>query len=206
MAKRRWVRVGMVGAGTIVALACAGHAPPKATDPKPPPPDLTGAKIMLLPAQVRGAQLPGLDAELAYWLGQRAPRTQWVLRPAMERALKSNPEWSMNLDALAVGQFAYMEVKQIGEPLFTDLHRLSVILDARFALVPVGAAWVAAPASPAGSEATAGQGHVQIAAAIIDTSDGSVLWYGVVAGEPSGTPDRAAIASAARELARVLAP
>jgi hypothetical protein len=206
VAKRNWLRVGLVGAGTIVALACAAHTPPKAADPKPPPPDLTGAKIMLLPAQVRGAKLPGLDAELAYWLGQRAPRTQWVLRPAMERALRSNPEWSMNLDALAVGQFATMEVKQIGEPLFTDLHRLSAILDARFALVPVGAAWMAATASSPGSETVAGKGQVQIAAAIIDTFDGSVLWYGVVAGAPSSSPDRAAIASAARELARVLAP
>lgn len=198
-------RVGLVavGVGAILTLACAtGRAPPKASDPKPPPPDLTGAKIMLLPAQVRGGALPGLDAELSYWLQQRAPRTQWVLRPAMERALKSTPEWSINLDALAVGNFRYMEMKQIGEPLFTDLRRLSALLDARYALVPVGAGWV----SGQGSSGDTSRGHVEIAAAIIDTFDGSVLWYGVVAGEPSGAPDRGAIASAAQELARVLVP
>lgn len=193
----------MVGGAALLALACAtGHAPPKATDPKPPPPDMTGVKVMLLPAQVRGPALPGLDAELSYWLQQRAPRTEWVLRPAMERVLKSTPEWSINLDALAVGDFSYMEVKRIGEPLFTDLRRLSTMLDARFALVPVGAGWVSA----SGSKGEASRGHVEIAAAIIDTSDGSVLWYGVVAGEPSGAPDRGAIASAAQELARVLVP
>ncbi len=161
---------------------------------------------MLLPAQVRGAKLPGLDAELAYWLQQRAPRTQWVLRPAMEHVLKSTPEWSINLDALAVGQFAYMEVERIGEPLFTDLRRLSAMLDARFALVPVGAAWVAgAPGAEKGKKVD-GQGHVEIAAAIIDTFDGSVLWYGVVAGDASATLDRAAVATAAQALARALVP
>jgi hypothetical protein len=207
---RSRVGAGVAGVVVILALACGGNAPPKAADPKPPPPDMTGVKVMLLPAQVRGMKLPGLDSELAYWLGQRAPRTEWVLRPAMERALKSTPEWSINLDALAVGSFGYMEMKRIGEPLFTDLRRLSALLNARFALVPVAAAWLAGPGSrgdnmPQDSVA-APQGHVEIAAAIIDTFDGSVLWYGVVAGKPSTTLDRAAIASAAQELARVLVP
>jgi len=207
---------------TAFAVACAGHAPPKATDPKAPAPDMTGVRVMVLPAQVRG-KLPGLDTELAYWLEQRAPRTQWVFRPAMERVLKNNPEWSINLDALAVGQFAYMQVERIGEPLFTDLRRLSTLLDARYALVPVGAAWVPLPdtaaargaggragtrvaASDTAAAGPAGRGHVEMAAAIIDTFDGSVLWYGVVAGKGGDAPDRATIASAAQELARVLAP
>ncbi|MEJ2187593.1 MAG: hypothetical protein P8Z36_17025 [Gemmatimonadota bacterium] len=208
---RAW-GVGVLG--VVFALACAGHhAPPTAASPKPPPPDMTGVKVMLLPAQVRGVALPGLDTELAYWLGERAPRTQWVLRPAMEHVLKDTPEWSINLDALAVGQFGYMEVKRIGEPLFTDLRRLSALLDARFALLPVAAGWVAgsdsAPGAVAGDSVArngAARGHVEIAAAVIDTLTGTVLWYGVVAGEPSARPDRAAIASAAQELARVLVP
>lgn len=188
--------------GLVGLAACAGKRPPTADDPKPPPPALVGQAVMLLPAQTDGA-LPGLDAEIAYWLKESAPRTRWVERSAMQRVIDRSPDWSLNLDALAVARFRRAEMQQIGEPLYTDLRRLGALLDVRLALVPVAAGFV--PLMDEGEE-TPARGRVEIAVAIIDTLGGRVLWYGVVAGEAGTAPDRQRVASAARALARTLAP
>lgn len=159
---------------------------------------------MLLPAQTNGV-LPGLDAELSYWLKERGPRTQWVERPALQRVIDRSPDWSLNLDALAVARFQQAEMQQIGEPLYTDLRRLGALLDVRLALVPVAAGFVRMEPEEGAEQATP-MGRVEIAAAVIDTFGGRVLWYGIVAGEPGPGPDRTRVASAARALAQTLVP
>src|SRR5690606_41240524 len=80
----------------------------------------------------------------------------------------------------------------IGDPLFGDLRRLGALVDARYALLPVSAEFVPGPD---------GTGRVELAAAIIDTLGGRVLWYGVVAGAPGSRSEPAVLASAARRLA-----
>ncbi len=188
----------------LALLACGGKAPPTADDPTPAPPDLAGAVVMLLPAQT-GGRLAGLDAELGFWLEEALPRTRWVRRPAMERAVARSPEWSVDLDALPVGAFMRAEMETIGASLYSDLRRLGAMLDARIALVPVAAAFVRK--GPEGEEpAPDADGRVEIAAAVIDTIGGRVLWYGIVAGEMGPAPDAPRVASAARALARALSP
>lgn len=68
---------------------------PSPDRPTPRPPDLSGAAVMVLPVQPGdwvggGRRTPapaGLDAELAYWLEERAPRVRWTFPPALEKAL-----------------------------------------------------------------------------------------------------------------------
>jgi hypothetical protein len=54
--------------------------------------------------------------------------------------------------------------------------------------------------------ADGGAGRVEIAAAIIDTFGGRVLWYGVVAGASGEQGDPQVIATAAEALARTVLP
>ena len=186
----------------LLAGACAGRtAPPPSPDtPQGPPPDMAGVRVMVLPAQPGprstgpGTPVPGLDEEIAFWLGEAAPHVDWVLPDAIERALERSPSIDIRLDALAVSSFHRAEVRNIGDPLFGDLRALNVLVDARYALVPVAAAYVPLPA---------GAGRVEMNVALIDTMGGSVLWFGAIAGDPGPVGAPEVNASAARELARL---
>jgi hypothetical protein len=190
----------------LVAVAgCMRKPVPSADRPPPPPPDLTGATVMVLPVQPGdwvggGRRRPApaaLEAELAYWLEERAPRVRWTFPPALEKALARSPALDIRLRELAVSSFLRMEVERIGDPLYGDLRRLGALADARYALVPVAANYV---------EYGDGPGHVEVAAALIDTIGGAVLWFGVVKGESGPADDPAAAATAAAALARALFP
>jgi hypothetical protein len=185
-----------------LALACGGRAkPPSPDQPQPWPPDLSGADVMVLPAQPApgvppaAEPVPGLDREIAFWLGEKAPRVHWIFPPEMERALARTPSMEVRIHALAVSSFHRGEVKTIGDPLFGDLRSLGALVNGRFALVPVAAGWV--PDST-------GAGRVELRTALIDTHGGRVLWFGVVAGQAGarGSPETAA--SAAEALAGLI--
>lgn len=191
--RRRVLPAGLL----LFLLACGGaHAPPAAEDPKAPAPDLTGQTVMVLPVQPGGgAPLAELDAEIAFWLGERAPRVRWVFPAELDRILARSPALDIRLRELAVGSFGRAAVKRIGDPLYGDLRRLGAIVNARYAILPVAAGTVAAGTGT----------RVELAAAVVDTFDGAVLWFGVVGGDvaPAG-PE--ATAGAARALARALFP
>lgn len=186
----------------LLVAACSGRSAPTPDDPTPRAPDLTGRRVMLLPAQALPGSLTstaeeavaGLDGELAYWLGERAPRVQWVFPPELDRALARSPSLDIQIRGLAVSAFYRGEVKNIGDPLFGDLRRLGALVDARYALVPVGA----------GEFETEGGRRVELRVALIDTLGGSVLWYGAIAGETGPSGDAALAASAAQALAAAL--
>src|SRR5690606_28293579 len=98
--------------------------------------------------------------------------------------------------SLAVSVFHHAEVRNIGDPLFGDLRRLGALVEARYAILPVAAGYV-----------TRAEGaRVEVAAAIIDTLGGRVLWFGVVAGDVGEQASPALVASAAQALARTLFP
>ncbi len=157
---------------------------------------------MVLPAQhapggdTGDEPVAGLDGEIAYWLADRAPRVGWVFPPAIQAALARNPALDVRLHALAVQSFHRAEVRNIGDPLFGDLRSLGALVDARFALVPFAAAWVAG---------AAGAGRAEVRAALIDTQGGRVLWTGIVAGEPGAEGSPGVAATAAQALARLIA-
>jgi hypothetical protein len=188
----------------LVLAACAGSTrPPTPEQPPPAPPDLTGARVMVLPAQAApgtgrgGEPVPGLDTEIAYWLGETAPRVDWVFPPDIQRALDRSPSLAIRLDALAVSSFHRAQVVIIGDPLFGDLRALNALLNARYALLPVSAEYAPVATGP---------GRVEIRAALIDTLGGRVLWYGAVAGDAGADASAAVVASAARALARAIVP
>ena len=168
------------------------------------PPDLTGASVMVLPAQPApgesvlpdGEVVPGLDREIGFWLAEMTPQVHWVFPPAIERALQRSPSLSIRLRSLAVAAFHRAQVENIGDPLFGDLRALAALVDARFALIPVAAAWV---------PDTTGSGRIEMRVALIDTRGGAVRWFGAVAGDPGRFDDPASVASAGRALGQLLA-
>lgn len=186
----------------VFAFACSRSVPPPSADrPQMRPPNLAGLEVMVLPAQAgpmnqgAGEPVPGLDREIAYWLGEMVPRATWVFPPAIERALSRNPSLAIRLDALAVQSFHRGVVEVIGDPLFGDLSALGPLVNARYALVPVAADYVEDPAA---------DGRVEVQAALIDTRGGRVLWFGIAAGD-RGPAGQQATASAARALAGLFA-
>lgn len=146
-------------------------------------------------APLSSAMRSALEGELAYWLPERAPRTRWVLPDAVDRAARRSPSLDVSARDLPVRDFAHARLESIGDPLYGDLRRLAVLTDARIALLPVGALWI--------SEQP-GIGRVHLAAALIDTFGGAVIWYGVVAGTAGAADDPAVAASTAQSLARMI--
>jgi hypothetical protein len=204
-------------AAVILLCACSARpAPPTADEAQPPFPDTGGRTVLLLPVQAvipligmpaaadpdappaaLGADmLAALEAELAYWLTERAPRTRWVLPDDVVRAAERSASLDVRPRQLPVRDFLRARLQSIGDPLYGDLRRLGVLTDSRLALLPVGAVWIAEQG---------GAGRVHMAAALIDTVGGAVLWYGVVAGTAGPRDDVAVAASAAESLARMVA-
>ncbi|HEX6309743.1 MAG TPA: hypothetical protein VFZ69_16320 [Longimicrobiales bacterium] len=198
----------------LLTAACSrATAPPAADLAQRPFPDIGGADVMLLPVQrivpaiappaavdttrapatLSSESLETLEAELAYWLPEHARRVRWVLPEAIERAMRGSAALRINVRDLPVRDFQRSRLESIGDPLYGDLRRVAAVMDARLALLPLGALWI---------PEVGGTGRVHIAAALIDTMGGAVLWYGVAAGDTGAADDAAAIASAAQALAR----
>jgi hypothetical protein len=207
LARLSRVRLGAVAGAVMVLIvaqgACSKRAPPPTpeTTASAPPPSLTGATVMLLPAQpgpggsIAREPVPGLDAELAFWLAERAPRVSWVFPEEIERILARSPSIEIDLHALAVSSFHAAQVRNIGDPLFGDLNRLGALTNSRAALVPVAAGWIGDGA---------GSGAVQVSLALIDNRTGRVIWYGVAEGEPGPEGSREVAASAAEAVAALV--
>jgi hypothetical protein len=199
--------------GAVLLAACASSpAPPAADTAQQAFPDIGGQNVMLLPVQhavpaisppaatdttramlaLSPESLRALEAELAYWLPEHAARVRWVLPEQLERAVSRSAAIQVSVRDLPVRDFQRSRLEAIGDPLYGDLRKVAVLTDARLALLPIGAIWI---------PETGGSGRVHLAAALIDTMGGAVLWYGVAAGSPGRPDDATAVASAARALA-----
>ena len=191
---------------TLLCCACAKPhvAAPAANPGGSGPPNLTSVTVLLTPVQ-RGpvpSSTPAgaprydgvdqLDAELTYWLKERAPDVHWVFPADIDRLLERTPALDIKSHALEVAVFRRAQVRRIGDPLFGDLRRLAAVFDARVAVVPVAAEY-----KPSG----ANQGHLEVAIALIDLSFGEVKWFGVIAGDAAAPDSPSLTASVAQRVA-----
>jgi hypothetical protein len=203
--------------GLLLLLAgCARMvAPPSADARQLPFPDIGGRTVMLLPVQAAVPVLsspstadparapvplpPGLraalEAELAYWLPERAARSRWLLPEAIERAVARSPLLDVRVRELTVRDFQRARLESIGDPLYGELRRVAVLMDARAALLPIGALWI---------PEAGGGGRVHLAVALIDTMGGQVIWQGVVAGSVGSLDDANVVASVAEAFAAMI--
>lgn len=151
---------------------------------------------MILPVQ----QLLGVpgdaDAELVFQLKSRSEEVTWVTAEEMDRALARSPALQARTRGLPVGQFLAAEVLRIGDPLFGELYRLSVLVGAQAAVIPVRAELVRNPDEE--------EPRVRITVALVETRTGRVGWFSIVEGDPHPAGDPRILASAVDQLSRTL--
>jgi hypothetical protein len=189
--------VGMVA--LLTALAACGSrtaAPPEPGTSRGVPPDLRGRTVMVLPVQqVFG--VPGdTDAELLFGLRSRATEVTWVPPTDLDDALARSPSLAARTRGLPVGQFLAAEVLRIGDPLFGELYRLSVLVGAQAAVLPVRAELIRNPDET--------DPRVRITVTLIETRTGRVGWFAILEGQPHPTDDPRLLASAVDEISRTL--
>ena len=171
--------------------ACGGRA--AETEEPAPAPNLAGVRVMILPVQ---APAPGqIDAELAFWLADHSPATDWVPPAELERAVRRSPALRLRLDALPRPVAQVGGERRVLDPLYGALRQLGAVVDADYALVPLD---TQIATDTAGTTVT-------LAVALVNIRGGIVVWLHTLAGEPGDDPGAAA-ASAAEKLARMLAP
>ena len=188
------IRRSAPGVAALLALlvaACGGKEESGVPAPPPPPPDLVGAVILLLPSQGH----PRLDPELAFWLGERAPRTTWILPDRLQPIVDRSPGWRVQLDALPPGFTEVGGRRRVTGPLYDHLRRMGAMLDARLALIPY-------PSPVADSAGVA----LEVTGVLVDVVGGRVVWHGTVRGATAMPGTEPSAASAAESLARALAP
>ena len=188
-------------AGTaFVVAACAGKTPaPEAGHVAGLVPDLRGVRVMVLPVQrARGLEVRSdPDAEVEYALSERGVSVDWIWPGEIRAIAGRTPGLDMNVDGLPVSVFLQAEVQRIGDPLYGNLRRLSAVANADIALVPVDVRE---------NIDETGQRSVEIAATLIQTRTGRVLWFGIVAGEHGDSGAQVGLARAAGLLARAILP
>lgn len=188
-AARRAARIALAGGLALAALAaCAGRG--GGGDPAPPP-DLAGARVMIVPA--RAGEPAALDRELVFWLTDRAQATDWIPPDRVAETVESSPGWQFDLDApRRTAELGGGRV-QLGDPLYGDLRRLGALLDASMALVPMST-----------RVRTDSMGvTVDLAIALVAIRGGRVVWRHTVEAGPAASVDTG-IAAAAESLARTL--
>ena len=202
------VAIGLAG-GTAGCSAARQKAPaPNPDAPGAVPPDLSSLSVMILPAQapppgsrVRAGlrePVPGLDAEIGFFLSEQAPRVHWVGSEAVIKAAANARSLGIDPQALSVSAFSTSLLRRIGDPLWGHMRLLGELTNARYALLPFAAGFV--------PDSTGVSGRIEIGAALIDTGNGNVLWTGYAAGDRGTQDSPNVIASAARALARKVAP
>jgi hypothetical protein len=174
-----------------VSLSACGRAKPA----PPTPLSLDGQRVMLLP--VRSVDPPALDAELAFWLADRAPATDWVAAEELQRAVDRAAGWRVRLDALprsiaGLGTSSpYLE-----DPAYGQIRQLGAVVDATLALLPVSVRQV-----------SEGPAHaLELTIALVDIRGGQLLWLGTVRGEARVGEERALPTLVAETLARTMFP
>lgn len=190
--KRRIEYLAILALVALVA-GCGGRVGSDDPGPPPPPPNLAGYRVMLVPAQAGEPAV--LDAELAFWLTDRAPDVDWILPEALRDAVRRAPGSGLNLEAPRQVVDMGGGDRRIADPMYGDLRRLGAITDAPLAVVPLASRETADSAGVT----------VELVTAVVAVRAGRVVWMHTVTGDAAATmPD--AVASAAARLARTLIP
>ena len=182
----------------VLGLAPAAAQGEDAAD-KPPAAvaamDLGGQKVLILPVQHVsgvGATRDQVTAEVVFALGEWDARTSWVTPTQLRSALRRTPGYAPDPAALPQDAYLHHGERYVRGALASQLRRYTALMDTRLALVLREAAFL--PAAEGG-------GRVRLSAAMIDSRNGGVVWYGEADGEVRPTPDAAALATAAASLA-----
>jgi len=188
------------------AWACGGQArpaagPAPAAGPRPATSvaamQLGGQKVLVLPLQTAsgvGAPRDAVTREILFALGERDAAAQWIDPERLRGVLRRSPGFAPDPDMLPSDAFRHHQERYVQEPLAGLLRRYSALMDVRLVLIPQSAHWLPAADST-------GAGVVRLAATMVDTRSGNVVWWGEADGASAPQPGPAAVATAAAALA-----
>jgi hypothetical protein len=143
--------------------------------------------------------LRSLDDEIAFALGERGFRTNWIFPEELARAAKRNAGYAADPYALAAeglrppGQ--RNQSLMLRDPLASQVRSLVALNDSRYVLFPVELRF----------EKAGGMGRAVLRLALIDARLSQLRWVGDVASDPSASFSPALAASLAGHLADLIA-
>lgn len=210
---RRFAFAGLV----VLASACSRGPDPNAQVaplPNRPLAGLAGQQVIVLPthylrpgdslgwaeAVERPRELLSeVDAELEFALGERGFRTRWVFPPALVRSAQRNAPHAPDPRALAAEGLRPLARRRsdgmLGEPLASQLRSLVALHGARYALFPVELRF----------EKVGGAGRAVLHVLLLDARLSRATWGGDVRGDTASAFGPALVASAANNLADLIA-
>jgi len=202
-------RTRALGLAAMAVLAACGRPAAQARQPEAPRPatavsamDLGGQKVLILPMQSVSGVGAGRDqvtAEVVFALGEWDNRTGWVTPEQLRSALRRAPGYAPDPGALPRDTYMHHQERYVRGALAGVLRRYTALMDTRLVLVLREARWLPVPDGSGGV--------VRLGAAMIDSRNGNVVWWGEADGAARPTPDAEALASAASALAmRMVVP
>jgi hypothetical protein len=188
------------------ALACGGsHAQEKAPAPQPTAPlptaGLAGQKVVVYPLTLVAADqrlgwdstltprrraLDHADSLLAETLTGRAPEVTWILPPALRQVARRSAPVTTSPDQTPTSLLRSAGLKQLPDPLWSQMRNLVAVAGERYALVPASLVFVPAPSGSGG--------RAELTLVLADVRTGAVAWRtvaGGVAGDPWAGLERA---------------
>jgi hypothetical protein len=184
-------------AGTLTG--CGGsHRPQEAPAPAPTTPlptaGLAGQKVVVYPLILvaaderlrwdsvltpRRSALDHADSMLAETLTGRSPEVIWVLPPALRQIARRNLPVTTSPDQTPISLLRSPGLKQLPDPLWSQMRNLVAVAGERYALVPASLIFVPAPGGKGG--------RAELTLVLADVRSGAIAWRTVanaVAGDP----------------------
>ena len=213
------IRISLAAIALIAAAAGCKRSPEvpppsPATNTSSPTPlaSLAGQRIIVLPLHYLSATdtlglsneiqrpkefLRALDAEIAFALGERGLRKQWVLPADLERVQRRNVGHTVDPYTLAAAILrpgGPRRIPQLPDPFATQLRSLVALSEARYALFPLEVRF----------ENNGGTGRAVLYAALLDARLAQVRWAGEVASDTMRTITPGLAASLANKFANLI--
>ncbi|OGU34408.1 MAG: hypothetical protein A3K13_03925 [Gemmatimonadetes bacterium RIFCSPLOWO2_12_FULL_68_9] len=174
---------GFVG---LLLVAACGSSQPTDTAPSPTAPlptaGLAGQRVVVYPLTLiaahdtlgwtaaltpRRTALDHADSLLGETLTGRAPEVRWVLPPAVRQAARRAAPVAGDPDQMATSLLRGPRLRQLPEPLWSQMRNLTALAGDRYALVPASLLFV--PAKEGG-------GRAELTLVLVDVRTGAVGW------------------------------
>jgi hypothetical protein len=127
----------------------------------------------------RRSALDHADSMLAETLTGRSPEVIWVLPPALRQIARRTAPVTTSPDQTPISLLRSPGLKQLPDPLWSQMRNLVAVAGERYALVPASLIFVPAPGGKGG--------RAELTLVLADVRSGAIAWRTVanaVAGDP----------------------
>jgi hypothetical protein len=115
----------------------------------------------------RRATLDRADSIIGALLDERSPEVKWVLPPALRRAASRAPGMLGDPDRMSTALLRSPQLKQLPDPLRSEMRNLTGVAGGRYALVPASLLFYRTPE---------GRGRAELTLVMADVRTGVIEW------------------------------